>query len=95
MLVLTGELDLAAAPDMRAAGLVALAEPDCSTLVLDVADLSFIDSTGIGTWVELRNHAIQNDQRLQLRSVSDHLARILKIGGLSALFDEAPSEDSA
>ena len=72
VLDLVGELDLASAPDMRQSGLAALDDPGCSTLVLDVEKLTFVDSTGIGSWVELRNHAQQNDQRLALRGVSDN-----------------------
>lgn len=89
VLALVGELDLAGAPAMRAAGLAALGEPGCSTLVLDVAELTFVDSTGIGSWVELRNHADQHDQRMALRGVSANLDRILTIAGLASLFDLA------
>jgi anti-sigma B factor antagonist len=92
VLALAGELDLAAAAEMRAVGFGALGQPDCSRLVLDVAQLTFVDSTGIGAWVELRNHATQHDQQLQLRAVSDHIARILEIGGLTTVFDQ---EDGA
>jgi anti-sigma B factor antagonist len=91
VLGLLGELDLAGAPTMRAAGLAALAEPDCSTLVLDVTAVAFVDSTGLGSWVELRKHAKENDQRLVLRGVSENLKRVLTIAGLVSLFDVEPA----
>jgi anti-sigma B factor antagonist len=87
VLGLAGELDLAGAPQMRAAGLGALREAGCSALVLDLSKLSFVDSTGLGSWVELRNHAQQHSQSVALRGVSENLARILEIAGLTALFD--------
>jgi len=87
VLDLVGELDLASAPAMGEAGMAALGDPGCSTLVLDVEKLTFVDSTGIGSWVELRNHAQQHNQRLVLRGVSENLERILTIAGLAALFD--------
>jgi anti-sigma B factor antagonist len=87
VLDLVGELDLAGAPAMRESGLAALGDPGCSTLVLDVEKLTFVDSTGIGSWVELHNHAQQQDQRLVLRSVSANLERILTIAGLATLFE--------
>lgn len=86
MLELAGELDLAGAPSMRAAGLAALGGPGSSTLVLDVTALTFVDSTGIGTWVELRNHARERDQSLDLRGASESLTRVLTIAGLASLF---------
>jgi anti-sigma B factor antagonist len=91
VLALVGELDLASAPMMRTAGLAALAEPDCSTLVLDVTALTFVDSTGIGSWVELRNHAHEHDHRLVLRGASENLTRVLTIAGLVSLFDFEPA----
>lgn len=87
VLGLVGELDLAGASAMRAAGLAALGEPGSSTLVLDVTALTFVDSTGIGTWVELHNHASSQDQSLVLHGVSDNLNRVLTIAGLVSLFD--------
>lgn len=87
VLDLVGELDLAGAPAMRTAGLAALDDPGCSTLVLDVEKLTFVDSTGLGTWVELRLHAHQHDQRLALRGVSENLERIMTIAGLASMFD--------
>jgi len=87
VLELTGELDLAGAPLMRESGHAALSDGGCSTLVLDIEKLTFVDSAGIGSWVELRNRAQQSDQRLVIRGVSDNIARILTIAGLATLFD--------
>jgi anti-anti-sigma factor len=82
-----GDLDMSAAPDMLAAGQAALDQPGCSVLTIDVRGVAFIDSTGIGTWVQLRNLAIERGQRLRLRAVSDSVLRILEMGGLSGLLD--------
>ena len=87
VLGLVGELDMAGAAAMRAAGLAALGEPGSSTLVLDVTELTFVDSTGIGTWVELHNHASGQDQSVVLQGVSGNLTRVLTIAGLAPLFD--------
>ena len=91
VLGLVGELDLASASTMRTAGLAALGQPECSTLVLDATALTFVDSTGIGSWVELRNRARQHDQRLILQGVSANLARVLAIAGLTSLFALDPA----
>lgn len=80
-----GDLDMSAAPDMLAAGQAALEQPGCSVVIIDVGGVAFIDSTGIGTWVQLRNQAIERGQTLRLRAVSDSVLRILEMGGLSDL----------
>jgi anti-sigma B factor antagonist len=92
VLELAGDLDLAAAPTMFTAGLAALDDPNCSTLTLNVEGVTFIDSTGIGSWIELRNRAAERGQRVRLRSVPPNIFRILDMGGLSGLFglDEVP-----
>jgi anti-anti-sigma factor len=96
VLELVGDLDVAAAPAMLAAGLAALDEPGCTSVTLDVAGVEFIDSTGIGTWIELRNRATGQGQTVRLRAVSASVARILEMGGLAGLFgpDERPSAEA-
>jgi anti-anti-sigma factor len=91
-LELAGDLDLASAPSMYTAGLAALSDPNCSTLTLNLEGVTFIDSTGIGSWIELRNRALEQGQRVRLQSVPPAIFRILDIGGLADLFglDEAP-----
>lgn len=90
VLDLVGELDVAGAQAMRVAGLDALGTPGCATLVLDLTKLTFVDSSGLGSWVQLHNHARAHDQRLGLRGVSDNLARVLDLAGLASLFDLDP-----
>ena len=55
-------------------------------LVLDLTDLGFLDSTGIGCWVEIRSHALAHDKQLTIRSVPLTVQRILEIGGLYEMF---------
>ncbi len=91
---------MAAAPEMLAAGHAALAEPGCSHVTIDVGGVAFIDSTGIGTWVQLRNQAIERGQTVRLRAVSDSVLRILEMGGLGDLLEageagEARSADGS
>jgi anti-sigma B factor antagonist len=83
---LAGDLDVATVPALRAAALAALAEPDCDQLVLDLAGLTFIDSTGIGCWIELRNRSEEGGQALVLDSVPPAALRTLRIAGLAGLF---------
>jgi anti-sigma B factor antagonist len=90
VLSLAGDLDVASVSRLRAAGLAALAQPNCSTLVLDVTALGLIDSTGIGTLVQLHNRAEEHNQRVALRGLSQNLTRVLTIAGLASVFNVDP-----
>ncbi len=83
---LVGELDLATVPQLREAAQAALTDPDCSILVLDLAGLHFLDSTGLGCWIELRNAAKDTGKQLVLESVPPSAMRTVGIAGLAPLF---------
>lgn len=86
MVTLDGELDLATVPRLREAALAELDSADCMTLVLELGGLTFLDSTGIGCWIELRNRAEDDGKVLELRSVPPAARRTVTIAGLAALF---------
>ncbi|WP_375496856.1 STAS domain-containing protein [uncultured Jatrophihabitans sp.] len=83
---LEGELDLATVPQLREAAQPALNDPTCTTLVLDLAGLSFLDSTGLGCWIELRNATENTGKQLVLESVPPSAMRTVAIAGLAPLF---------
>jgi anti-anti-sigma factor len=57
LLVLSGEIDLSTANDLRSAGMAAVEQHGCIGIVLDMADIRFMDSTGLGALVAIRNVA--------------------------------------
>ncbi len=81
-----GELDLASVPMLREAAQPALDDPEVRTLVLDVAGLTFLDSTGLGCWIELRNATEDTGRALLLESVPTSAMRTMSIAGLVPLF---------
>ncbi len=83
---LDGELDLATVPLLRDAAREGLADDTCSVLVLDLAELSFLDSTGLGCWIELRNATEDSGKSLRLESVPPSALRTVTIAGLAPLF---------
>lgn len=87
ILTVAGDLDLATVPQLREAALAALGSADCRTLVLDLDGLTFLDSTGLGCCIELRNRAEEMDLRFELVRVPPSAARTIAISGLSALFE--------
>jgi anti-sigma B factor antagonist len=85
-LVLTGEIDLAVAPDLIELGTVSIGEPTTKTLFIDLEAVTFIDSTGIGALVQLHNTAEAADRRLTLRHIPARVRQVLTISGLGEFF---------
>jgi anti-sigma B factor antagonist len=87
---LSGEMDLRAASDLREHLLRALAEGH-GNLVLDLAELSFIDSTIISVLIMARKRAVTLNGEVRLRNVPGRIQRILTITGIDSLF---PTDDA-
>ena len=81
---LSGELDLATVDDLRDTALAELSA--VSTLVLDLAGLDFVDSTGLGCWIEIRNHADTQGKAVRFVDMPPSARRTVAVAGLSSLF---------
>jgi anti-sigma B factor antagonist len=88
-LVLTGEIDLAAAPDLIELGTISLMEPDSTSLIVDLSGVTFVDSTAIGALITLRNLAVDANKRFVLYKIPQRVQRVLSIAGLEAVFETA------
>jgi anti-anti-sigma factor len=86
VLVLEGELDVAAAPRLQAR----VAETASSALVLDFARVSFIDSAVLKELLQARAELAERDIRLVLAGVAPPVRRLLDLTRTSELFDDAP-----
>jgi anti-anti-sigma factor len=93
VLTIVGELDIATVPELQQVAHAELDSEACRTLVLDLTELSFVDSTGVGSWVEIRARAIEAGKRVVVREVPSFARRVLEIGGLSRLFDDVAAAD--
>ncbi|WP_055601988.1 STAS domain-containing protein [Streptomyces aureus] len=91
---LTGELDHRTAPEVRAALPGAGLEAG-QQLVLDLAGLTFCDSSGITVLLAARNHARAADASIALAAVPDHLQRIFRVVGLEHVFPTHPTAGAA
>lgn len=68
---------------------------DCRDLVLDVADVNFIDSSGLGTLVRLMARIRRSGGDLKLCAAPPPVHRLLKLTNLTQVFDMHESEVSA
>lgn len=83
VVVLAGELDVSTVGQLSDAVTVELAEQP-SQIVLDIADLTFCDSLGLGTLVVLNRAAQAQRSRLTLRNPTTFFTRMLEVTGLEA-----------
>jgi anti-anti-sigma factor len=76
----SGDLDIAAAPLLKTAAELALTGPgaDAESLVLDLADLTFIDAAGIAALIWIHDLAKEKEFRFALRSVRPWIAHVLR-----------------
>jgi anti-sigma B factor antagonist len=87
-LTLTGEIDLANAAEYLqvARGMIAERRTDpCFTS--DLSNVTFMDSTGLGMLVDIRNAATNAGMELRLAGTPSCVSRLLKITGLEDHFD--------
>lgn len=92
---LAGELDLATAPELNAA-IDRLAAEGHRELLLDLAELTFCDSTGIAAFVRGDNLAAAAGGWLRLTGATGRVARVLQVTGLAeVLSHEANVADPA
>lgn len=82
---LRGSLDLATAPTVRAA-LSEATEKGTHDLVVDLTQLEFLDSTGLGVLIGAHRRAAEHGGSLRLVVPDGPILRLLNITGLIAVF---------
>ncbi|GAA0420856.1 anti-sigma factor antagonist [Acrocarpospora corrugata] len=91
---LSGELDLFTVSHLRLRLREAAAIVTPPQVVLDVEDLTFCDSTGLGALLAALRES-EKPGRFALSCVQGRLARVLKVTGLEKSFDIHPTADMA
>jgi anti-sigma B factor antagonist len=76
-----GEIDLATAPALRAALLAATGD-----LTVDLAAVSFMDSSGLGALVAAQKHTVGSGHRFSVRNETTLVERTMKLTGVYDFF---------
>jgi anti-sigma B factor antagonist len=87
VVAVSGELDAHTAPELTAAAAAGLDEPQTQHLVVDLADVTFIDSTGIAALVRLRKRTRDAGKAMRLRNPGPRVVKVLQITALDTVFD--------
>jgi anti-sigma B factor antagonist len=83
--VLHGTMDIATSPTVRAA-LVEAAEHDRHDVIVDLSNLDFLDSTGLGALIGAHKRAKEHGGRVRLVVRDGQILRLLRITGLLGVF---------
>ncbi|GAB3110375.1 hypothetical protein GCM10027055_09590 [Janibacter alkaliphilus] len=89
-----GDVDVTSAPSMREA-IDALILAGHRRMVLDLTDVSFIDSTGLGVVVGRLKGLRRSAGVLTVAASHERVLRVLGITGLDTVLDVAPDVDAA
>ncbi len=95
VMAIFGALDIKHAEDLTSVGLLTIQSLNGNhgPLVLDLAGVPFMDSTGLGALIAIRNAANARGRDVRLRAVRPRIAKVLGVTGLSDEFDVAPPDD--
>ena len=84
---LGGRVTIDSSPELRKQLNALLNRPSPPTLIVDLAELSYIDCSGIGTLIEALRMARQRHTNLELRGLHDGPRHLLEVTGLLHLFE--------
>jgi anti-sigma B factor antagonist len=89
-----GEIDLSTAPRLRER-IVELVEGGSYNIVVNLSDVPFMDSTGLGVLVGSLKRVRERDGTLALAGVARPVQRVLSLTGMDKVFPIHPTVDEA
>jgi anti-sigma B factor antagonist len=89
-----GEIDVYTAPQLRER-LIELVERGSRHIVVDMEQVEFLDSTGLGVLVGGLKRVRAHDGSLRLVCAQERILKIFRITGLEKVFGIYPSVDEA
>jgi anti-anti-sigma factor len=94
LIVVSGELDIAATPELSTVLLMAAGSPG-SLVVLDLAGVEFIDSTALGTLLKAGGEIEAAGKRLRIVCAGGPVRQLLEMTNLTNRFQLCPTRDDA
>jgi len=94
VLAVRGEVDVYSAPALQE-GLNTLLDSGAKAVIVDLTEVGFLDSTGLGVLVAARTSAVDAGGSLPIACQHERILKLFKITGLDAVFEIHPSVDAA
>ncbi|RNL78983.1 STAS domain-containing protein [Nocardioides marmorisolisilvae] len=85
-LTVSGEVDIACVEEFLAAARDCV-DSAATDVEIDLGGVSFIDSSGLGTLVRIRNQIRERGGKVRLTHVPEVVARVLEVSGLAQAFE--------
>jgi anti-sigma B factor antagonist len=89
--VVSGEVDIASV-DQLLAGAYACLDGPADVCEIDLGGVTFIDSSGLGALVRIRNTARDRGKEIALVNVPASVERLFAVSGLSEVFGLGPGD---
>jgi len=83
---LSGRLDVNTSPDLRKAVFRLYNKAKYKSITIDFSEVSFIDTSGLATLLEILVAAKERSARLTLSNLNDKLEYLIDDNGLTAFF---------
>jgi anti-sigma B factor antagonist len=94
LVAVDGEVDVYTSPSLKQS-LIAATEGGCTTVIVDMDNVSFIDSSGLGVLVGALRRSREASGELRLVVSRDNLVKIFRITGLDRVFPMYATLDEA
>jgi anti-anti-sigma factor len=95
VVALRGELDVATVPTFRDALTPAAEDPTVHTLVVDLVEVTFIDSTGLMTLLNTLRRLVRRDARMVIACNNPTVLRLFEATRTDATFEIVPTREQA
>lgn len=83
---LSGEIDVYTAPDLKDR-LLPLTEGSGNLIQIDLANTTYLDSTGLGVFISAYKSTREHQSQLELIHVKDRVLRLFKVTGLDEIMN--------
>src|SRR5215467_11221952 len=94
LVLLQGRLGIDSSPDLKDRLLAILRGQTPKVVIVDLANVSYVDTSGIATLLEAFKIARGRHIDLRLNGLQGRLARLFEVTGVSALFERSGSKDA-
>jgi anti-sigma B factor antagonist len=88
---LAGRLDMNTSPDLRKTALRLYSKRKCKNLTIDFTGVSYIDTSGLATLIEILVTAKERRTQLTLSGLNEKVRYLIDVNGLTGFFRIAGS----
>jgi len=82
---LCGDIDAYTGPKVKEAIMTLVESPDVASIVVDLAEVEYMDSTGIGIFIAVMKACKQTGRTFLVQNLSPRVERLFRITGLYEL----------